>query len=239
MFCCKFTSILYFVFIFHISKQQYSLNCICLNINVPFSTWGHLYCTYRSNPFTYNVDYMLWLLYWNLFFFFFKQGIYVLQDNKFRLLTQISAGKQYLEHAPKVHFSFTLGTYQFNLNSLGLLIITLNFVIEWIQTLQKGSSYLVSKNCVFRNASCFIFMDLIYASRNTVMQFAAVMFALLDGSNWYVTVGHCHTNLSFLFGKHVLSGAFLNFPKHIWKMLFVTEDKLLRWYEHSERCSTK
>ncbi|KAI6068498.1 Trafficking protein particle complex subunit 6B [Aix galericulata] len=30
------------------------------------------------------------------------QGIYVLQDNKFRLLTQMSAGKQYLEHAPKV-----------------------------------------------------------------------------------------------------------------------------------------
>uniref|UniRef100_A0A4W5MTG5 Trafficking protein particle complex subunit 6B n=1 Tax=Hucho hucho TaxID=62062 RepID=A0A4W5MTG5_9TELE len=30
------------------------------------------------------------------------QGIYVLQDNKFRLLTQLSAGKQYLEHAPKV-----------------------------------------------------------------------------------------------------------------------------------------
>ncbi|XP_029806217.1 trafficking protein particle complex subunit 6B isoform X2 [Suricata suricatta] len=30
------------------------------------------------------------------------QGIYVLQDNKFRLLTQMSAGKQYLEHASKV-----------------------------------------------------------------------------------------------------------------------------------------
>nr|XP_033943704.1 trafficking protein particle complex subunit 6b isoform X2 [Pseudochaenichthys georgianus] len=30
------------------------------------------------------------------------QGIYVLQDNKFRLLSQLSAGKQYLEHAPKV-----------------------------------------------------------------------------------------------------------------------------------------
>ncbi|XP_074146815.1 trafficking protein particle complex subunit 6B isoform X1 [Sminthopsis crassicaudata] len=30
------------------------------------------------------------------------QGIYVLQDNKFRLLTQMSAGKQYLDHAPKV-----------------------------------------------------------------------------------------------------------------------------------------
>lgn len=37
-----------------------------------------------------------------MFFLFLKQGIYVLQDNKFRLLTQMSAGKQYLEHASKV-----------------------------------------------------------------------------------------------------------------------------------------
>ena len=35
-------------------------------------------------------------------FLFLEQGIYVLQDNKFRLLTQMSAGKQYLEHASKV-----------------------------------------------------------------------------------------------------------------------------------------
>lgn len=35
-------------------------------------------------------------------FLFLGQGIYVLQDNKFRLLTQMSAGKQYLEHASKV-----------------------------------------------------------------------------------------------------------------------------------------
>jgi len=50
----------------------------------------------------------------------------------------MSAGKQYLEHAPKVPFSFLLGIYQFDLYSLHLLIITLNFVTEWIQTLQKG-----------------------------------------------------------------------------------------------------
>ncbi|KFZ50043.1 Trafficking protein particle complex subunit 6B, partial [Podiceps cristatus] len=50
------------------------------------------------------------------------QGIYVLQDNKFRLLTQMSAGKQYLEHAPKVLFSFILGIYQFDLSYLDLLI---------------------------------------------------------------------------------------------------------------------
>ncbi|KAL2303758.1 hypothetical protein Nmel_009037 [Mimus melanotis] len=59
------------------------------------------------------------------------QGIYVLQDNKFRLLTQMSAGKQYLEHAPKVPFNFmcVCGVYQFGFNYLDLLI-TLNFVIK-------------------------------------------------------------------------------------------------------------
>jgi len=31
------------------------------------------------------------------------QGVYVLQDNKFRLLTQISNGKQYTDAAPKVN----------------------------------------------------------------------------------------------------------------------------------------
>jgi hypothetical protein len=30
------------------------------------------------------------------------QGVYVLQDNKFRLLTQMSNGKQYMESSPKV-----------------------------------------------------------------------------------------------------------------------------------------
>lgn len=33
---------------------------------------------------------------------FVFQGIYVLQDNMFRLLSQLSAGKQYLDQAPKV-----------------------------------------------------------------------------------------------------------------------------------------
>ena len=32
----------------------------------------------------------------------FSQGTYVLQDNKFSLLTQLSNGKQYLDQAPKV-----------------------------------------------------------------------------------------------------------------------------------------
>ncbi|KAM9290477.1 trafficking protein particle complex subunit 6B isoform 2-T5 [Cariama cristata] len=47
------------------------------------------------------------------------QGIYVLQDNKFRLLTQISAGKQYLEHAPK-YLAFTCGLIRGGLSNLGI-----------------------------------------------------------------------------------------------------------------------
>uniref|UniRef100_A0A8C0BDL9 Trafficking protein particle complex 6B n=1 Tax=Buteo japonicus TaxID=224669 RepID=A0A8C0BDL9_9AVES len=52
-------------------------------------------------------------------FCFFKQGIYVLQDNKFRLLTQMSAGKQYLEHAPK-YLAFTCGLIRGGLSNLGI-----------------------------------------------------------------------------------------------------------------------
>lgn len=37
------------------------------------------------------------------------QGIYVLQDNMFRLLSQLSAGKQYLDQAPKVRGEQTPG----------------------------------------------------------------------------------------------------------------------------------
>ncbi|XP_053143430.1 trafficking protein particle complex subunit 6B isoform X1 [Hemicordylus capensis] len=47
------------------------------------------------------------------------QGIYVLQDNKFRLLTQMSAGKQYLEHAPK-YLAFTCGLIRGALSNLGI-----------------------------------------------------------------------------------------------------------------------
>ncbi|XP_067847616.1 trafficking protein particle complex subunit 6b isoform X3 [Heptranchias perlo] len=47
------------------------------------------------------------------------QGIYVLQDNKFRLLTQMSAGKQYLEHAPK-YLAFTCGLVRGALSNLGI-----------------------------------------------------------------------------------------------------------------------
>ncbi|XP_045913119.1 trafficking protein particle complex subunit 6b isoform X3 [Micropterus dolomieu] len=47
------------------------------------------------------------------------QGIYVLQDNKFRLLSQLSAGKQYLEQAPK-YLSFTCGLVRGALSNLGV-----------------------------------------------------------------------------------------------------------------------
>uniref|UniRef100_A0A8C8W8G5 Trafficking protein particle complex 6B n=1 Tax=Peromyscus maniculatus bairdii TaxID=230844 RepID=A0A8C8W8G5_PERMB len=46
-------------------------------------------------------------------------GIYVLQDNKFRLLTQLSAGKQYLEHASK-YLAFTCGLIRGGLSNLGI-----------------------------------------------------------------------------------------------------------------------
>lgn len=47
------------------------------------------------------------------------QGIYVLQDNSFRLLSQLSAGKQYLEHAPK-YLAYTCGLVRGGLADLGL-----------------------------------------------------------------------------------------------------------------------
>ncbi|XP_056608118.1 trafficking protein particle complex subunit 6b-like [Triplophysa dalaica] len=47
------------------------------------------------------------------------QGIYVLQDNKFRLLTQLSAGKQHLEHAPKF-LAFTCGLVRGALSNIGV-----------------------------------------------------------------------------------------------------------------------
>ncbi|KAM8864045.1 trafficking protein particle complex subunit 6b isoform 2-T2 [Spinachia spinachia] len=47
------------------------------------------------------------------------QGIYVLQDNKFRLLSLLSAGKQYLEQAPK-YLAFTCGLVRGGLSNLGV-----------------------------------------------------------------------------------------------------------------------
>uniref|UniRef100_A0A4W3GFN4 Trafficking protein particle complex subunit 6B, like n=1 Tax=Callorhinchus milii TaxID=7868 RepID=A0A4W3GFN4_CALMI len=46
-------------------------------------------------------------------------GTYVLQDNRFRLLTQISSGKQYLEEAPKF-LAFSCGLLRGALCNLGI-----------------------------------------------------------------------------------------------------------------------
>lgn len=47
------------------------------------------------------------------------QGTYVLQDNKFTQLTQISTGKQYLEEAPK-YLAYSCGLVRGALSNLGL-----------------------------------------------------------------------------------------------------------------------
>ncbi|XP_056658553.1 trafficking protein particle complex subunit 6B-like [Monodelphis domestica] len=47
------------------------------------------------------------------------EGIYVLQDNKFQLLTQMSSGKQYLDQAPK-YLAFTCGLMRGSLSNLGI-----------------------------------------------------------------------------------------------------------------------
>ncbi|KAK7833296.1 hypothetical protein U0070_017295, partial [Myodes glareolus] len=48
-----------------------------------------------------------------------RQGIYVLQGNRFRLLTQLSGGKQYLEHA-SMYLAFTCGLIGGGLSNLGI-----------------------------------------------------------------------------------------------------------------------
>ncbi|XP_035647562.1 trafficking protein particle complex subunit 6B, like [Oncorhynchus keta] len=47
------------------------------------------------------------------------QGTYVLQDNKFALLTQFSNGKQYLEEAPK-YLAYSCGLVRGALSNLGM-----------------------------------------------------------------------------------------------------------------------
>ncbi|XP_076832917.1 trafficking protein particle complex subunit 6B, like [Brachyhypopomus gauderio] len=47
------------------------------------------------------------------------QGTYVLQDNKFSLLTSISSGKQHLEEAPK-YLAYSCGLLRGALSTLGL-----------------------------------------------------------------------------------------------------------------------
>ncbi|KAH9523061.1 Trafficking protein particle complex subunit 6B [Bulinus truncatus] len=47
------------------------------------------------------------------------QGVYVLQDNKFKFLVQMSSGKQYMESAPK-YLAFPCGMIRGALSNLGI-----------------------------------------------------------------------------------------------------------------------
>lgn len=47
------------------------------------------------------------------------QGVFVLQDNKFKLLTKMSTGKQFIEHAPR-YLAFSCGLVRGALDGLGV-----------------------------------------------------------------------------------------------------------------------
>ncbi|XP_075221614.1 trafficking protein particle complex subunit Trs33 [Lycorma delicatula] len=72
------------------------------------------------------------------------QGVYVLQDNTFRFLNKISAGKQYLDSAPK-YVSFTCGLLRGALANLGINCLVTADVVSMpgckfnITTVQKSS----------------------------------------------------------------------------------------------------
>jgi len=50
------------------------------------------------------------------------QGVYVLQDNRFKFLTQISNSKQYMEGAPR-YLAFPCGLIRGSLANLGVVSI--------------------------------------------------------------------------------------------------------------------
>ncbi|XP_051515065.1 trafficking protein particle complex subunit 6b-like [Myxocyprinus asiaticus] len=79
------------------------------------------------------------------------QGIYVLQDNKFRLLTQLSSGKQYLEHASKF-LAFTCGLVRGGLSYLGVksVVTTEVSVMPHINTQSKSNNYYEQSFCKFQ-----------------------------------------------------------------------------------------
>uniref|UniRef100_H2Z7F9 Trafficking protein particle complex 6B n=1 Tax=Ciona savignyi TaxID=51511 RepID=H2Z7F9_CIOSA len=57
------------------------------------------------------------------------QGVYVLQDNAFRLLTHISSGKQYLDFAPR-YLAVSCGFIRGVLSNLGIKSIVTSEVIS-------------------------------------------------------------------------------------------------------------
>lgn len=50
------------------------------------------------------------------------QGVYVLQDNRFRLLLQLSAGEQYIESGPRF-LAYTCGLIRGALSNLGITCV--------------------------------------------------------------------------------------------------------------------
>ncbi|KAF3847802.1 hypothetical protein F7725_020830 [Dissostichus mawsoni] len=59
------------------------------------------------------------------------QGTYVLQDNKFSFLTQLSSGKQYLDQAPK-YLAFSCGVVRGALSNLGMdSVVTAEVSSKW------------------------------------------------------------------------------------------------------------
>jgi len=50
------------------------------------------------------------------------QGVFVLQDNRFRLLTQMSCNKQYMELAPR-YLAFPCGLIRGALSNLGVISV--------------------------------------------------------------------------------------------------------------------
>ncbi|RWS28735.1 trafficking protein particle complex subunit 6B-like protein [Leptotrombidium deliense] len=57
------------------------------------------------------------------------QGVYVLLDNKFRFLTQITTSKQYMEILPK-YLAFTCGLIRGALSNLGVVSVVTGEVVQ-------------------------------------------------------------------------------------------------------------
>ncbi|XP_029094956.1 trafficking protein particle complex subunit 6B isoform X1 [Monodon monoceros] len=85
------------------------------------------------------------------------QGIYVLQDNKFRLLTQMSAGKQYLEHASK-YLAFTCGLIRGGLSNLGIKSIV-TAEVSSMPACKLNSHFLQMFLAIIFQVWCFLFVS--------------------------------------------------------------------------------
>lgn len=123
----------------------------------------------------------------------------------------MSAGKQYLEHAPKVPFNFVcLGVYQFCFNYPDLLITLNRYKLFW--RAPKGPSEPVcclERHCVLEQFRIwFIGQKMVMI----VVKLGAVISELLHGESLSATTCHCHTN-SFSSGSMCFQKLFKNLPK--------------------------